>query len=79
VVLRGAQDVVFERRAGEDSAAFLARLRSGAGAPCLALPAGGPVCAALLEGEVSLPAHSQAYILQPGVTAGTLSPADFLS
>ncbi|KQW96595.1 hypothetical protein ASC94_07055 [Massilia sp. Root418] len=79
VVLRGAQDVVFERHAGEDSAAFLARLRSGAGTPCAALPAGGPVCAALLEGDASLPAHSQAFILQPGVAAGTLSPADFLS
>ena len=78
VVLRGAQDVVFERRADEDSTAFLKRLRSGAGAPCEALP-DGPVCAALLEGDAALPADSQAYVLQPGICAGSMSPADFLS
>ncbi|WP_082551759.1 MXAN_6230/SCO0854 family RING domain-containing protein [Massilia sp. Root351] len=79
VVLRGEQDAVFERRGGEDGMAFLKRLRSGAGAPCAALPDDRPVCAALLEGDIALPAGSQAYILQPGISAGTLSPADFLS
>ncbi|HUQ04828.1 MAG TPA: MXAN_6230/SCO0854 family RING domain-containing protein [Kofleriaceae bacterium] len=70
------------RGAGEDASAFLARLRrDDAGEPARlddAL-AGGPVLAALLRGDVDLPAESVAYALFRERVTAPIAAADLLA
>jgi hypothetical protein len=66
-------------RDGASPRAFLDRLRQEAGVASGLPDAPGPLFAALLEGDVALPAASDRYVLFPGVTTGTMAAADLLS
>lgn len=82
VVVRGEPTTLVVREPAEDAAAFLARIRTGAGAEtCAAWPDLGPapVFAALHQGDLELPAGSAAYVLFPGRTSPTLAASDLLS
>lgn len=83
VWLRGVDGVRLVRRAaGEDAAAFLARLEredSGEAAALDGAVAGGPVLAALLRGDVDLPAGSVAYALFRERITAPIAAADLLS
>jgi hypothetical protein len=66
-------------RDGASPRVFLDRLRHEAGVASGLPDAPGPLFAALLEGDVALPAASDRYVLFPGVTTGTMAAADLLS
>jgi hypothetical protein len=82
VYVRGDETVRFDRRAGEDAAAFHARLVGGesdvSGAP-LPPAEGPPVLALLLHGDVDLPEGSSAYALFREQVVPTLTASDLLS
>ena len=66
VFVRGDETLCFERQAGEESAAFAARLRSGRGGRCdrdLPSSHGPPLFAVLHQGDLDLPAGSTCYAL----------------
>lgn len=81
VWLRGEKSVMVVRKAGEGAAAFLARLRAGEGQPQAENPfaADGKVWAALDQGNITLAAGSQCYVLRPEVMTGTMAAADLLA
>ncbi|WP_256078817.1 MXAN_6230/SCO0854 family RING domain-containing protein [Massilia sp. YIM B04103] len=82
VRLRGSEDRVVTRLAGESDMDFLARLRASDGVSAAASTGDGgaaPVFAALLKGDLALPPGSQAYVLQPGETAATMAASDLIS
>ncbi|SHN30525.1 Stress response protein SCP2 [Duganella sacchari] len=81
VLLRGERNIVIERIAGESASQFLQRLRGGEGADVAAfdLRHDQQTMAALLDGDMVLPQATLAYILKPGVMAGTLSASDYLA
>lgn len=82
VYLRGSAPTLFEREPGEGPAAFLERLRDGAGGRTVAgLPAAftDPVFAALYRDDVELPAASACYALLHEKTANTLAASDLIS
>jgi hypothetical protein len=72
---------LFARLDQEDAAAFLSRIRGGDGRETAPPPGrdGPPVLAALHDGDLVLPAHSQAYALFPETTDARLAASDFIS
>ena len=83
VWLRGNHGVRLVRRhAGEDAVAFLARLELLDGSEITAINnivTGGPVLAALLRGDLDLPAGSTAYALFRERITAPIAAADLLS
>lgn len=81
VILRGNRTEVHERRRDEEAAAFLARIRGGG--PAVPTPAAdqlrAPVMAALLRGDVDLPADADRYVLVPERLSGNMAASDLLS
>ena len=72
---------VIRRAAGEDAAAFLARLERGPGEPARLADAlaHGPVLAALVHGDLELPDGSTAYALFRERVTAPIAAADLLS
>lgn len=82
VVVRGPDGLRgFERGADESAEAFLRRLRAGEGASPAELPAaeGAPVFAALLHGDVELPAGSVCYALFRERVIAPIAASDLLT
>lgn len=66
-------------RDGASPRVFLDRLRRESGVAAELPDAPGSLFAALLEGDVALPAASDRYVLFPGLVTGNLAASDLLS
>lgn len=69
----------FVRRNDETAAAFLSRLRAGAADEAAAHDDDAPVFAALMHGDLVVPAGSRVWALLPEATTATVAASDLLA